>query len=238
MPESRGKLSPLHVAAARADIPALVTLAKLHYDINEPEAGTLNTPLHMAVAKCNYDVVCCLIDYYGHGGISVGGQLNIDLQNKKGDTALHIAARNGYGSIVKALCDANAQVSGLMNNAGKFILDEAKSHAIYQILCTGKERVELEEMLRDIASKRQALESSSKESHTHSLSAGSDVGSEIGLSASASGSSRGGIEDSVDVIQTSKLNDENSNTRTFSASMNMNQVQKQSYTVGYCSGLD
>lgn len=104
-------MSPLHVAAARADIPALITLSKLHYDINEPEAGTLNTPLHMAVSKCNYDVVCCLIDYYGPGGISVGGTLNVDLQNKKGDTALHIAAR--YLSVC-LLCNVSFFLNALL----------------------------------------------------------------------------------------------------------------------------
>lgn len=134
---------------------------------------------------------------------------------------------------MKALCDANAQVVGLMNNAGKFILDEAKSHEIYQILCTGKERVELEAMLRDIEAKRKELESSNVESNSSTTSGRGDM-----LMSDVD------ARDGTDECGNKRISQAKDNSvaddyhRTFSASENMRRVQKQSYTVGYCSGLD
>lgn len=109
----------------------------MDYDINETEPITKGTPLHLAVNKGNYDCLCCIIDYYGGNN----GKLNIDAQDKNGDTALHIASRAGNVEMVKALCDANATIMGILNHHRESIIDLAKTHEIYQILMTAHQRM-------------------------------------------------------------------------------------------------
>ena len=118
VPKRLEKLSPMHVAASRGDIDALITLSRLKYDINEPEPKKGSTPLHMAVFAGNYDSVCCIIDYYGTGSGAVGGKLNINAIDRSGDTALHIASRKGDFKMARILCDADAQVDGILNRSG------------------------------------------------------------------------------------------------------------------------
>ena len=155
IPQSSSNLSPLHVAAARGDEHALITLSTMGYDINEPDSTTKYTPLHLAVSKGNYAIVCCIIDYFNH-------TLDINLQDKHGDTSLHIAARLGNTEIVKALVDANAVIEGIQNHNRETILDLAKSHEVYQILRTGMERMELENTWKEMQLQRKQISQQSR----------------------------------------------------------------------------
>lgn len=225
LPEGPAKLAPLHVAAGRGDVSALITLSKMDYDINEPEPITRGTPLHLAVNKGNYECVCCIIDYYG----GKNGKLNINAQNKDGDTALHIASRAGNIEIVKVLCDANATILGILNHHRESILDLAKEHEIYQILMTAHQRMELENELINIKYQQECV--------LNIIPKYDSTGHKIILSESP-------IQNKI--ITSSKLADSYNSTDIALQNIRMernnkrlnetilkNPTQKQSYTIGY-----
>lgn len=229
LPEGATKLAPLHVAAGRGDISALITLSNMEYDINEPEPDTQGTPLHLAVGKGNYECVCCIIDYFG-------SQLNIDAQDKHGDTALHIASRAGNIEILKALCDANATVVGILNHQRESILDLAKSHEIYQILMTAKQRSDLERELENLSFQRSQLattegpqyDSCGRRIHSASSAPGSRPGTTPKVIVSSK------LADSYNATDAALLNIRQSrNSKRLTEPEEKTPAQKQSYTVGF-----
>jgi ankyrin repeat protein len=231
LPEGATKLAPLHVAAGRGDISALITLSSMGYDINEPEPASQGTPLHLAVNKGNYECVCCILDYFG-------GTLNIDAQDSHGDTALHIASRAGNVEILKALCDANATVVGILNHQRESIVDLAKSHEIYQILMTAKQRTDLEQELVNLSFQRTQLtevdtamyDSSGRRIHTATSGSGSRPGTTPKVIATSK------LAESYNAMDAALLSIRQSrNSKRLNDSTEKTPAQKQSYTVGFMS---
>ncbi|MBS0287254.1 MAG: ankyrin repeat domain-containing protein [Proteobacteria bacterium] len=107
-------LQPIHFASMVKDDNALEALLKHNASINAmDEKG--NTPLHYA---CQYaDSVDFVTKVLNSGAL-------IDTQNNKGETALHIAADNGYLDVVKVLVAHHANVD-LKDNEGDTALQEA-----------------------------------------------------------------------------------------------------------------
>lgn len=59
-----------------------------------------HTALHLAVRRCQVEVVRCLLRHHCH----------VDQQDRHGNTPLHIACKDGNLPIVMAICSANASL--------------------------------------------------------------------------------------------------------------------------------
>jgi len=100
---SKTKKTALHMAASAGKL-AIVKL--LHqYKINL-HAQDINgeTAIHHAVRSNNVDTAKTIIEYLVHAGAS------LDVQNRIGETALHIAARYGCAELVHCLCMCGADL--------------------------------------------------------------------------------------------------------------------------------
>ncbi|XP_065840903.1 histone-lysine N-methyltransferase EHMT2-like [Oscarella lobularis] len=84
-----------------------------------------NTSLHWAVSACEMDAVKLLLK-----------RCNVNGQNKKGETALHIAAQLGHGPLVRHLLSFNADCT-IANNAKETPVEIAKAmrrtHAVKEM---------------------------------------------------------------------------------------------------------
>ena len=121
-------ISPLHLAAKRGDSGAIKVMHVLGKDVNVREGEKLETPLHLAVRNQQLEAVHVLLETFD-------GVIDVDIQNKLGDTALHIAARKGWKEFVEALCNADANPL-LLNDVEKRPYQEAHFFSIQQMLKT------------------------------------------------------------------------------------------------------
>jgi hypothetical protein len=79
-------LNAIHVAVHRCDRDAIRKMAFIKEAVNEKEAGTGYTPLHIAVVICRIDAVLMLLETFED-------YLELDSTDNQGDTPLHIACR-------------------------------------------------------------------------------------------------------------------------------------------------
>ena len=146
LPAPNYAVEPLYAAAYNGDIPAIINLAnlKVNPNISQPSSGY--TALHVAVFRCKLDSVVALLGYFR-------GILNLQKQDKKGDTALHIASRLGYVEITGAICDEEScDPCAVKNNEGKLPIDIVRSHKVFQIIKICQTRNELRNQLEKLQS--------------------------------------------------------------------------------------
>lgn len=137
LPEAEYAVEPLYAAAYNGDVKAIRALAKLKVDPNFRHASSGYTALHAAVFKCKLDAVAALLGCFH-------GQLRLDVQDKKGDTALHVASRMGFVEIAAAICDEEScDPLCCQNNAGKYPIDVIRTHAVWQMIKVCQTRNEL-----------------------------------------------------------------------------------------------
>lgn len=137
LPPAEYNVQPLYAAAYNGDIHAIRSLAALKIDPNaqHPESGF--TALHVAVFKCKLDAAAALLAYFR-------GQLRLDVQDKKGDTALHIASRMGFVEIAGLICDEDScDPLCAQNKAGQYPIDVVRSHKVFQMIKVCQTRNEL-----------------------------------------------------------------------------------------------
>jgi hypothetical protein len=92
-----------------------------HYNVNEQDPKTGNTPLHISVhqdtehnnpAPCEY--LCKNCDTLN---------VNVNIQNNNGDTALHLACYSGFSNCIREMLDTRECDLSLKNNKGKTAYD-------------------------------------------------------------------------------------------------------------------
>lgn len=108
-------INPIHksIIQRKTEILRLLLSGKAP-NINIQIVSNESTPLHLAIEKCDLEVVKILIH---HGS-------DTTLKNRHGDTALHVAAKIGFAESFRLLVEHGANVS-LMNNKGETALDIA-----------------------------------------------------------------------------------------------------------------
>ena len=109
--------TPLHQAAHRGDLVAVIAEASAGADLNL-RGRNGNRPLHLAVASTNLALVAWLLD---HGA-------DLHARNSAGLTALHWAAESGNLEMVRALIAAGARIDVRGNR--EFVIRETPS-ALY-----------------------------------------------------------------------------------------------------------
>mmetsp|Transcript_29014 Transcript_29014/g.48750 ORF Transcript_29014/g.48750 Transcript_29014/m.48750 type:complete len:782 (-) Transcript_29014:384-2729(-) len=138
-------VEPLYAAAYNGDTAAIAHLASLHANPNavHPESGY--SPLHVAVFRCKLAAVAALLDQFR-------GTLRLDLQDLNGDTALHIAAKQGYVEITSVLCDEDScDPQAVRNKRQQLPLDVARSHRVFQLIQICQRRNELQQELASLS---------------------------------------------------------------------------------------
>ena len=142
--DPRDYISPLHVAVVNCDISSIKQLCHFKGKVNDviKPYELHQTLLHVTVLKRNLRVVETLTECFRQ-------YLNLDPVDHNGDTPLHIGSANGDYHIVELLCDSGANPL-IKNNKGKYPIELAKSHAIYQILKVESDKRSMQEEVRAI----------------------------------------------------------------------------------------
>eukprot|EP00118_Oscarella_pearsei_P019911 m.214261 g.214261 ORF g.214261 m.214261 type:complete len:859 (+) comp39807_c1_seq7:2007-4583(+) len=134
--------TPLYFAAQRG----LNDIARVLVDYGarvSPQTNWGSTPLHVAADK-GFDSILRLLT-------SIPGT-STNMQNKNGDSALHLAAYRGKLDAVRVLLDAGADV-GLKNSEGRTPIEDAESNGHDQVAeCL---RMSLSARYRQIPERRQ-----------------------------------------------------------------------------------
>jgi len=142
MPEAEYAVEPLYAAAYNGDVNAIRALAKLKVDPNFKHPSSGHTALHAAVFKCKLDAVTALLACFR-------GVLRLDVQDKKGDTALHVASRMGFVEITAAICDEEScDPLCCTNDEGKYPIDVIRTHKVWQMIKVCQTRNELQVELK------------------------------------------------------------------------------------------
>lgn len=107
--QPKEQLSLLHIVAKIGDEEtARSIIAKdISIDLNVKSQPSNRTPLHYAADKGNDQIISCLIEKCN----------NIDEQDINGDTALHLALKNGHQHTIGKLLNHNARTD-ILNNDG------------------------------------------------------------------------------------------------------------------------
>jgi ankyrin repeat protein len=144
LPPAEYDVQPLYAAAYNGDIAAIRSLAKLKINPNTQHPDSGYTALHAAVFKCKLTAVAALLDCFR-------GELRLDFQDKKGDTALHVASRMGFVEIAGLICDEPAcDPLCAVNNAGQYPIDVVRSHKVFQMIKVCQTRNELQRELQQL----------------------------------------------------------------------------------------
>ena len=142
LPEPRYPVQPLYAACYNGDIDAIRALSKLDINPNIQHPSSGYTALHVAAFHCKLDAVAALLAYFK-------GRLALDVQDKKGDTALHIASRLGFVEITSAICSEDScDPLCVKNSEGKYPIDVVRSHKVWQMIKVCQTRNELQQELR------------------------------------------------------------------------------------------
>lgn len=148
LPAAEYTVTPLYAAAYNGDLTAIESLAKLKINPNVQHPDSGYTALHAAVFRCKLKAVAALLD-------SFRGALRLDLQDKKGDTALHIASRLGFVEIAGLICDEEScDPLCVRNKAGQYPIDVVRSHKVFQMIKLCQTRNELQRELCELREKR------------------------------------------------------------------------------------
>jgi ankyrin repeat protein len=148
LPTAEYAVEPLYAAAYNGDISAIKSLAKLKINPNGKHAQSGYTALHVAVFRCKLDTVAALLAYFR-------GSLQIDIQDQKGDTPLHIASRMGFVEIASLICDEDAcDPLVCVNENGKYPIDVVRSHKVFQVIKICQTRNELRQELQVLKSQK------------------------------------------------------------------------------------
>ena len=131
--------TPLHIAvlAGQVEVSQLLIEHSINLDIRDTEDWTL---LHMAAYRGLFEISQILLER--HGAI----EACLNMRNKKGRTALHLASRNHHSDIVELLLKLGAHVQAqdyhnmtplhlaIQGPATWFLVDDERSSSITQLL--------------------------------------------------------------------------------------------------------
>lgn len=116
--------TPLHYAAARGHQNTLLLLIHAGAEINA-FTNDRNTPLHLSSLNGHSNCVKALLYYSDHMKVKI----EKNIQNKMGDTALHLAAKWGFSEIVETLLEYGVKTD-LSNRLGQTPLNVAHNSRI------------------------------------------------------------------------------------------------------------
>jgi len=169
--DEKPDFSPLKTASLRGDFDTVVQLCLLGADINERDRLE-QTIMHHAVLRNYLHIIVCLTEVAGYSeclddklkalcrdksrGMFVG-VVDLDVQDAKGNTPLHIAAMRGNGLMAEVLCDAGANPDGIRNNNGCTSSDIAKTQRLFQIIKMAQAKYEAETELNALLADRRSL---------------------------------------------------------------------------------
>ncbi|XP_069112832.1 ankyrin repeat domain-containing protein 27-like isoform X2 [Argopecten irradians] len=119
--------TPLHLACQKGHQNIILLLVHFNADCTQTD-GEGNTPLHLCVDNGHEDCVKAMVflDY-------AKTKLDVNAQNVRGDTALHLAAKWGYENIVSILLENDAQPS-LRNRKKQTPFNIAQSSIVQELL--------------------------------------------------------------------------------------------------------
>ncbi len=109
---SVGCWSPLRVAALRNNLSLAKLCIEKGVSVNDPVAGTMKTPLHVAAENDSCDVIRFLLDQ----------GVDVDVVDHRNATALHYAAAYGKACAVKLFCENGAR-HDIVDSDGSSALD-------------------------------------------------------------------------------------------------------------------
>ena len=148
LPEAEYAVEPLYAAAYNGDVDAIRSLSRLKIDPNVRHASSGYTALHAAVFKCKLEAVTAILALFR-------GKLRLDVQDKKGDTALHVASRMGFVEITAAICDEEScDPLCCKNKEGLYPIDVIRSHKVFQMIKVCQTRNELMKELALLKAKK------------------------------------------------------------------------------------
>ncbi|XP_033754374.1 ankyrin repeat domain-containing protein 27-like isoform X2 [Pecten maximus] len=119
--------TPLHLACQKGHQNIILLLVHFNADCTQTD-GEGNTPLHLCVDNGHEDCVKAMV-FLDHAKT----KLDVNTQNVRGDTAIHLAAKWGYENIVSILLENDAQPS-LRNRKKQTPFNIAQSSKVQELL--------------------------------------------------------------------------------------------------------
>ncbi|XP_021373839.1 ankyrin repeat domain-containing protein 27-like isoform X2 [Mizuhopecten yessoensis] len=119
--------TPLHLACQKGHQNIILLLVHFNADCTQTD-GEGNTPLHLCVDSGHEDCVKAMVFLE-----QAKTKLDINAQNVRGDTAIHLAAKWGYENIVSILLENDAQPS-LRNRKKQTPFNIAQSSKVQELL--------------------------------------------------------------------------------------------------------
>lgn len=113
-------ITPLHAAIQQQNYELIEQLFQLGASVNVQSTDSKQTALHFAILTKNNKIVNSVLDHIQHD------EDGINIQNRDGDTALHLAVRAGDIEIVENILKHEPNLN-VINNERKTVEDIAKS---------------------------------------------------------------------------------------------------------------
>ena len=148
-----GHDTPLHLACRAGDVKAYKTILKGTNDWDHaknkivwrgPDINKTNndgqTPLHL-ICLYNNIVFCCILLQYERQSV------DLDVQDNRGDTALHITARVGNEHLLKKLLHAGANPD-LQNHDGDMPKDVCSNQKCFQLIREASDILDIKVQLK------------------------------------------------------------------------------------------